>query len=122
MPLLHRGNRDIREIIHIVEHTKGMETAFRLQFHAHLQKLALGRATVFQLIRLDLYIVLFQTLDELLHTIYRGSRKGQLDRGGAQLWYQIVEHLKSQEHHRGRDDGGDKHARSASQTDGCCHP
>ena len=40
--------------------------------------------------------------------------------GEAQLWYQIVEHLKSQEHHRGRDDGGDKHARSASQTYDVC--
>ena len=67
--LFNRRNRDVREIIHIIQNLQRMETPFSFYFDARFHKFFLRKSTLFQFIRMNFHAFLLDFTDEFLHAI-----------------------------------------------------
>lgn len=109
--LLHRGDGDVREVVHVVEHSQGVEAPLGFDFQVHLQKLTLCGVAVFQFMGMHLHPVRLDALDELLDRAARRGGKAQFHGDVSQLGYEEVQHLQSHQDHRSGDHRGYIHAR-----------
>ena len=67
--LFNRRNRDVREIIHIIQNLQRMETSFGFYFDARLHKFLLRKSSLFQFVRMNFHAFLLDFTDEFLHAI-----------------------------------------------------
>ena len=67
--LFNRRNRDVREIIHIIQNFQCMDTPFGFYFIASLHKIFLRNSKFFMFVSMNFHAFLFDFTDEFLHAV-----------------------------------------------------
>lgn len=84
---------DVIKFVHVLYQALVVFASPYLDLQVGLKEVALRRVPVLELVGAELYAIVLDLIDQVLHALLRGGCKGEHHRGGAHGGNQGIQHL-----------------------------